>query len=579
VISRVQLRRFKRFQNEVIPVHVRGVSFVAGGNNSGKSTLLHAIAVWEFCRTVIEAEKGHQALLPGGMAQGIGLGDDEFSPVNVPSLRHLWTNLQHQKTPEDEDGYTLRIRCDWGEGNEHFLEFGLALANDRLFVKVTDSNLAADSPLPQVAYLPPFAGITDKETRTRGAIRRRRIGEGLAGAVLRNLLLDLSEANTTERVRLRSDRSKISDADLRKLRESDPWELLQQALRTVFGAELKLPPFREEYNSYIQASVIRGTLKGYKLQRHRTYRPRDLMVEGSGFLQWLSVYALAVSPDVTTLLLDEPDAHLHTSLQQQLVEELSALAERSGKQVLIATHSTEILRASNPSKILEVSSRRSARFLSKEEQKVALFAGLGADYAPRLDALRATKRLLLVEGKVDGDILRELARRIDRNWPDEWVLWTHKGGHKERKHLFLGLAEEIEGLVAVSLRDRDDENPNTVADDLTDQSHQAPPNFYPIKWRRRHIESYLAHPTAIAEASGADLDQVQERLREEFGVAIGESFVAVTPPDAIRDMHGKAILEAFGIEGRTAAGLLRPEFVPEDIKKFLDRLDLIDFLG
>ena len=33
--------------------------------------------------------------------------------------------------------------------------------------------------------------MTDREARTTGAIRRRRIGEGLAGAVLRNILLDM----------------------------------------------------------------------------------------------------------------------------------------------------------------------------------------------------------------------------------------------------------------------------------------------------------------------------------------------------------------------------------------------------
>ena len=33
----------------------------------------------------------------GKMRQGIGLGDDEFSPINVPSLKHLWTNLKSQK--------------------------------------------------------------------------------------------------------------------------------------------------------------------------------------------------------------------------------------------------------------------------------------------------------------------------------------------------------------------------------------------------------------------------------------------------------------------------------------------------
>lgn len=43
------------------------------------------------------------------------------------------------------------------------------------------------------------------------------------------------------------------------------------------------------------------------------------MVEGSGFLQWLSVYTLALNPSINVLLLDEPDAHLHTTLQDHLL--------------------------------------------------------------------------------------------------------------------------------------------------------------------------------------------------------------------------------------------------------------------
>jgi hypothetical protein len=325
VLTRVIFHRFKQFRDATFDLRPFGVTLLAGGNNSGKSSLLHGLAIWEFCRTALEMEKGPRVFVRGNPHQGLGLGDDEFSPVDVPALNHLWTNLRTQKDSEP-DGYTLKVRCDWtSEGQDKFLEFGMALANDRLFVKATDSNLAAGDSVPRIAYLPPFAGITAREMRLSGAIRRRRIGEGLAGAVLRNLLLDMYRANLAARTELRGERSKLADADLRTLRERDPWELLQSTLRNTFKAELVIAPFSEEYHSYIQVEVVKGTPVGsYKLKRHEGYRTKDLMVEGSGFLQWLSVYALAASPANDVLLLDEPDAHLHSTLQQQLVEALSA---------------------------------------------------------------------------------------------------------------------------------------------------------------------------------------------------------------------------------------------------------------
>jgi hypothetical protein len=78
----------------------------------------------------------------------------------------------------------------------------------------------------------------------------------------------MQQRNLSERQRLRGTRSKISDADLRGLRGSDPWELLQQNLRSTFGAELDITPFREEYHSYIQVEVLKGAVDGFKLTRH-----------------------------------------------------------------------------------------------------------------------------------------------------------------------------------------------------------------------------------------------------------------------------------------------------------------------
>ncbi len=575
MIAAVTFKRFKQFKEQRIPLLPKGTMLLAGGNNTGKSTILHGLAVWEFCRTVMEAEKGHKALLGTSTSQGLGLGDDEFSPINVPSLRHLWTNLISHKSVADPDGYTLRIKAEWNHvhGTKE-LEFGLALANDRLFAKTTFSNLQNDDVIPRVAYLPPFAGITDREGRVPVAIRRRRIGEGLAGAVLRNLLLDLSTANVDKRRSMREGKTKIGNADLRKLRETDPWELLQQALRTHFGAELVIAPFAEEYHSYIRVEIVKGTHKGYRLTRHHGYKNRDLMVEGSGFLQWLSVYALAVAPEISTLLLDEPDAHLHCSLQQQMLEALENIANTSGQQIIIATHSTEILKNSRPERILELSSSRAPRFLSTENQKVGLLAGLGSEYAPRIDALKKRRRLLLVEGDFDMQVLKTLAATLGREIPGSWVEWKNTAGHKERKQLFLALKEEIPDLVALSLRDRDDEPYTTVGDGLVDKSHEYDqPDFHCRKWRRRHIENYLLWPPTIANLLDISLDQVEGRLRDNYGIAIGNSFQDVKAPEALLNIHGKAILQDLGVDRLELAKRLPVDKVPCDILSLLDDLE------
>lgn len=575
MIKELSLRKFKRFRERAIPLTPGGLTLVAGVNNSGKSTILHALAVWEFCKTVIEIEKGTEAFLPNSRAQGLGLGDDEFSPILVPSLNHLWTNLKTQKTAEDEDGFTLRIQSKWSDdsGNDKELEFGLALANDRLFVKTTKSNLVAGDSIPRIAYLPPFAGITDREARIPVAIRRRRIGEGLAGAVLRNVLLDLYESNQAKRARLRGDRAKILDSDLRNLRQTDAWEILQQALRTTFGAELVIRPFRDEYHSYIKVEIIRGELRNYKIRRYPGFKNRDLMVEGSGFLQWLSVFALATDPRISTLLLDEPDAHLHSSLQGQLLEKLEEIADSTGKQILVATHSSEILRAAEPARILEICTNRPPRILSTEEQKVGLLAGLGSDYSPRIEKARKYRRILFIEGHLDVIVLKKVATLLDLDWPTSWVEWKSAAGHKERKQLFRALSEEIPDLVAISLRDRDDESLNTVGANLEDTGHSDPPDgFLCRKWRRRHIESYLLWPPAMAAASGRSEDEVRQQLQDQFAIAIGANFVDSQAPCALLDIRGKEVLKSLGIDSVKLVDHLEIDGIAEDLRMLVNEL-------
>lgn len=575
-ISRVSLRRFKQFTT--VDVELRdGVSLVAGPNNAGKSTLLHALAVWEFCRTATTMERGPEGLLPASVSrQGFGIGDDEFSPINVPSLKHLWTNLKTAKTPDDPDGYTLSVTCSWpsDSGVAKTLGFALALANDRLFIKLAESNLVPAEPTPVCGYLPPFAGILAREERVGGAIRRRRIGEGLAGAVLRNLLLDMYQKNTRRRASMKGDRPKITDADLRRLRETDAWELLQQTLRHTFQAEVQMDDFSEEYHSYIKAEIVKGAVDGYKLKRFPHFNARDLMVEGSGFLQWLSVYALAVTPDVNVLLFDEPDAHLHPALQDQLVANLKSLAASGGKQVLIATHSSEILRSAEPSIVLGVRQGK-AKYLTSEEQKVGLLAGIGSTYAPKLDAIRKQRRVLFYEGSTDLAILKVFAEKLSHQWPEAWVGWQTTASHKDRRLLWQAMCEEFGPVTALSLRDRDDEAIGTVGSGCADKNypdHEAA-GFMARKWKRRYLESYLIWPPAIAAATGTSLAEVTSNLAETHALAIGSTYKEEDAPIALLDARGKEVLNSFGAKPLKIAKSMAAEDICADVLAIMADLE------
>jgi hypothetical protein len=155
MITSIELRRFKRFEKRKISISASGTTLLAGPNNSGKSTLLHALAVWSFCVFVLRRGKGDQAVCSGYVGQGYGISDDDFNPINLPDLKHLWYGLKTQIP--GEEGYSLSIKLNWHHPDEgaHHLRISLSLTNDRLFIRADESSIASCDALPEVVYLPP----------------------------------------------------------------------------------------------------------------------------------------------------------------------------------------------------------------------------------------------------------------------------------------------------------------------------------------------------------------------------------------------------------------------------------------
>ena len=85
MIKRVVFENFKQFSSFDKPLRPTGTTIVAGGNNSGKSSLLHGLAVWEFAKLFIELEKGRNALNNNYNGDGIGISFDETTDAKLES--------------------------------------------------------------------------------------------------------------------------------------------------------------------------------------------------------------------------------------------------------------------------------------------------------------------------------------------------------------------------------------------------------------------------------------------------------------------------------------------------------------
>lgn len=544
-IKRVTLKNFKKFKEKSIDFRPE-LSLLVGGNNEGKSSILHALAVWEFCKTFLVINKGEIAIQQTKHIDGVGMNIDDFTPINIPELKYLWTNLK------PSSGYNLSIKCEWNDNK--FLEIGLALSNDRLFVKALSSNIIKGDKIPTIAYLPPFAGITDKEVWHYPAQRQKLIGQGLAGSVLRNTIIDMYNANQEKRQEYKKNKSKISSKDLKSIRDTDPYEILNSVLFDTFQCQLSTQKFDLSFHQYIHVNVIKGEKNGARFKPYSTYTARDIMTEGSGFLQWLSVYTYALNKDIDVLLLDEPDAHLHCSLQTQLFSKLNNIVEKNHRQIIVATHSNEIIKNAPYERLMDINEQR-CEYLSNPKQVIKILSGLGSKYSPILESIVKTKRILFVENDSDAKILQSFAKKLEITWPTNLTIWPTASKHDYRNHVIDILKQQVDGVAMLSLIDRDNSDYKTITKKLIDKSYsdKKDGNFTYAKfrkWRRSEIENYLLNINVLARATNNTEQDVQSFFQTTHNINLPETkdFIksdVQTNTKTLFDMSGKEFVNSF----------------------------------
>lgn len=448
-----------------------------------------------------------------------------------------------------------------------FLEISYTLNGNNFAIKKSDSNLSANDEIPTIAYLPPFGGMDENESWLSVADRRKLIGKGQAGSVIRNLLLDLHDDHErvleNKRNELFPDKKRLTQSDQQVLKEiNTEWRQLREILAEVFHVNLYVHDFDSQFHNFISVDVLDLIRNPETREKERVVSSkRDLMVEGSGFLQWLSVFALALDKNNNVLLLDEPDAHLHSSLQSLLLEKLEGICEQNNKQILMVSHSSDLIKLIDFRKVLHVESPR-AEYLKSNEEKVLVLEGLGSKYFPLLDSIIEHKKILLVENSSDTYVLKSVCEAMGKKWPDNIVEWVTNKKHKERKTLIVELNQKISQetgchILAYSLRDLDDANYNTTNINLYDggkgeQRDDSQEHIIMLyrTLRRREIENYLVIPSAISRyitkncrnpEIAKDVDAVKKYLSEEHGLVVPDTYKLSDRESNTEGLFGKDV--------------------------------------
>lgn len=478
MITAVRVVRFKRFADETFDLAGDSV-LLAGPNNSGKTTLLHAISSWNLALQRWRVERGDQ-----GGKRRVSVVLDEFTALPLREMNLLWLNRHtairtpQQKQPKSAPIY-IEVTVRLGERVTASLTMELLYANEKLvYVRPVKSpeNSEPINELPEfavglnVVHVPAFSGIGTQEPRHALGIQNKLIGEGKPGEVVRNLLLDIWEQSE----------KKAANA---------PWSQLRDDISRLFACELEPPEFSDA-RPYIVCE--------YRPQRNpndKSQRPPklDIANAGSGFHQVLMLLAFFHAKPSSVLLLDEPDAHLHFILQREIFDHLRSVARDRNCKLVIATHAEVLLEGSEPDQIISFVGHPPKR-LVKPEEKQRLKEALRRLTA--LDLLKADHAgaVLYVEDESDHKILREWASVLGHP-AHEFLQSSYvyalqgKGNLDDAKRHFQCLRLAKPDFRGYCVLDRDLSSAAEIGG--------APVGLQFAKWRRYEIENYLLIPDAI----------------------------------------------------------------------------------
>lgn len=257
-----------------------------------------------------------------------------------------------------------------------------------------------------------------------------------------------------------------------------------------------------------------GTVVGAYFFESGSRIPKEIVWAGDGIQVWLQLlYHVFRVKDHEVIVLDEPEVYLHPDLQRRLVH----LLESTDRQVVVATHSTEMVAESDGrlTVLIDRSKRRAVRAKTDADYEM-LSAALGTAFNLRLGRALRSRVAVFVEGH-DMSVLRRFAHTLGLSALESEVGITIiplKGySHWGQVEPFKWLLDELlpDAIKTVVILDRDYRSEvtcDTVEAKFTAASIQA------HIWKRKELESYLLNPAVISRISGASTAEIGKWLVE-----------------------------------------------------------------
>ena len=446
-------------------IGMNDTSILVGPNNSGKSTIISAFRVLEVALKIANARSATRVSSYDGKTMWGHLIPENSIPI---SLENVHTDYSDDNT---------KIEFRFSNANKLILFFpsgGSCILNidGNANSPRTPSSFKKQFPF-SIQVVPVLGPIEQEEVLVTDETVRRNLGTPRASRNFRNYWYKNEEG----------------------------FDLFREMLeRTWPGMSIQLP----ELTSVLEQRLVMFCSENRK--------DREIFWAGFGFQIWCQLLThLSRASDYSLTVIDEPEVYLHPDVQRQLL----SLLRDTEVDVLLATHSTEILSEADPSEILLIDKRkRSAKRLRDVEGVQQALDTIGSIQNITLTQLARTKKILFVEGFGDYKIIRRFAKNLGLQelFSGSEITAFESGGFSswERvKSLAWGIQKTLGADIRIgAVYDRDywcDEQVEVTAQELNKNLHFAHLH------KRKEIENYLLIPTAIERALQKHINERNSR--------------------------------------------------------------------
>ncbi len=349
------------------------LTVLTGPNNSGKSTVLQGILLgFDVLRRCVDTSSWK--ILKTGRA----LSELAYLRVNHPKdlwFRQAWREGRSKEkyiriTLEFDNGFKFvaRVRFLYGALNIGIESYEPDPDPDLL------KNILGAAPI----LLPPSGGPTPHEPVAALGQLHYVLSTGDPGTVIRNILWQIQQSH-----------------------DQDAWKFISEVSEQYFGVTLEAIDFNEKLDLEIRAGFEQA---GFTL---------DIVSGGSVLNQVLQLAAIIAWLKPGIVLLDEPDAHLHSRLQAELIDFLFALSRNYGLQIVASTHSRDLISQVPLQSIIPIDlTRNELKPITSMEHLLLEYQRQGTVSNVDLALLYQTKKCLFLEGPNDRKLLPKIADRL-----------------------------------------------------------------------------------------------------------------------------------------------------------------------